>query len=221
MKIDHNIDGLLIPIVEYEIYKFKIIDSNNINELKIEKLDLKMCNNLKIEILYPAKINEKEEFKYNQYSKYYKDICESNLTLYDRKKEYNDNNMSICEKNCTYNGYLLDIKKSKCICNIKVEMPLISQIVINKEKLIYNFINIKKSLNIEIMKCYHILLSKNGLIKNIGSYIILSLLSINRINTLFFIYKEYKYKLLYSVIDNIIKEKEIKKICNESKEKKR
>ena len=60
--------------------------------------------------------------------------------------------MSLCEKNCKYNGYILDIKKSNCTCNIKVEMPLISEIIINKEKLIYNFVNIKNVLNLEIMK---------------------------------------------------------------------
>ena len=100
--------------------------------------------------------------------------------------------MSLCEKDCIYNGYILDIKKANCTCNIKIEMPLLSNttnIVINKEKLIYNFKNIKKSLNLEIMKCYNVLFTKDGLKSNIGNYIILSILLIHIVNNIFFIYK--------------------------------
>ena len=61
---------------------------------------------------------------------------------------------------------------------IKAETPLLSETVINKEKLIYNFMNIKNSLNLEIMKCYNKLFTKDGLKSNIGNYIILSILLI-------------------------------------------
>ena len=137
LKVDYFMDDLLIPIIEYEIY--------TINDNLTEKLDINICNDLKIDILYTANINIDEEFKYNPYDKYYNDICYE-ITLYDKKKEYNDNKMALCEKDCKYNGYILDIKKVKCTCNIKIEMPLLSDIVINKEKLIYNFKNIKNYL---------------------------------------------------------------------------
>ena len=91
-KIDYYEQGLLIPIVEYEIYNFKTI----------EKLDLNICSNNKIEILLPVNINEKEGYKYNPYSDYYNNICNTSTTdngtdiiLNDRKKDFINNNMSL------------------------------------------------------------------------------------------------------------------------------
>ena len=136
--------------------------------------------------------------------------------------------MSLCEKDCEYNGYIFDIKKANCTCNIKIEIPLMSNItniVINKEKLIYNFKNIKNSLNLEIMKCYNILFTKDGLKRNTGNYIILSILLINIVNNILFIFKGYKS--LNKIIDNFllkkqslcckIKEKTLKKIKKDKK----
>ncbi len=124
-------DDLIIPIVEYELYQIK----DNISEI----LDLNICNDIKIDILYNTNINSSEEFKYNPHDNYYNDICYiyatnygTDKTLYDRKKEFNDNKMSLCEKDCIYNGYILDIKKANCTCNIKLEMPLVSDIIIWK-----------------------------------------------------------------------------------------
>ena len=54
-----------------------------------------------MEILYPAIIDENNEFKYNPSSEYYNDICytyttenDTDITLTDRKNEYKENNMS-------------------------------------------------------------------------------------------------------------------------------
>ena len=124
--------------------------------------------------------------------------------------------MSLCEKDCKYNGYILDIKKVNCTCNIKLEMPLLSNIIINKEKLIYNFKNIKNSFNFEIMKCINILFTKDGIINNIGNYIISSILLLNIVNSILFIYKGYKY--LNETVDNIIIKKQ--SLCNENKKNK-
>ena len=129
-KIDKYEEGLLIPIVEYEVYDFK----------NKKQLDLNICNNIKIEILYPAIIDEDNEFKHNLSSEYYNDICyiyntenDTDITLADRKREFNDNNMSLCEVNCEYDGYDSDIKKSKCKCEIKINLRLISDIKNNIE----------------------------------------------------------------------------------------
>ena len=81
-----------MPIIEYEVYDLK----------NRKQLDLNICNNIKINILYPAIIDENNEFKYNPSSEYYNDICYiyttengTDITLTDRKNEYNENNMSI------------------------------------------------------------------------------------------------------------------------------
>ena len=85
-------------------------------------------------------------------------------------------------------------------------MSNITNIVINKEKLIYNFKNIKNSLNLEIMKCYNILFTKDGLKTNIGNYIILSILLINIVNNILFIFKGYTS--LFKIIDNFLLKKQ-------------
>ena len=97
-------------------------------------------------------------------------------------------------------------------------MPLISEIVLNKNDLLKS-LSLTKSLNVEVMKCFNIFFSKKGLIKNIGSYIILSILFVNIILAVLFHIKDYNI-LLYQ-IKKIIKTKTnnneiIKEIKNEN-----
>jgi hypothetical protein len=37
----------------------------------------------------------------------------------DRYKEFNNNNYSLCENECTYNGSDIEAKKPNCECGIK------------------------------------------------------------------------------------------------------
>ena len=94
--------------------------------------------------------------------------------------------MSLCEINCEYGGYNSEIKKSKCECQVKLNLLLISEIKINKDKLLNNFINIKNNTNIKIIKCFKELFSKDGLKKNIGNYSLLSIILINIISNIFY-----------------------------------
>ena len=122
----------------------------------------------------------------------------------DRKYEYNENNMSLCEINCEYDRYNSNTKKAKCECEIKSNMSLISEIIINKDKLLNNFINIKNSSNIKIMKCFKELFDEDRLKRNIGNYILLSVIVGNLICLITFIIKGFK--LLNIIIDkNIFK----------------
>ena len=91
-KVEQFLEGMLIPTIQYEIF----------HPFTKEKLDLNFDNN-KEKIIYiytSVNINESEEYKYNLKSSYYNDICESfpindiDLTLYERKNEYFQNNMS-------------------------------------------------------------------------------------------------------------------------------
>ena len=109
------------------------------------------------------------------------------------------------------------IKKSECECQIKINIRLISDIINNIE--LNNFVNIKNKTNIEIIKCYKLLFSKDGLKNNIGNYVILSIIICTIICLVSFINKGFK-SLLY-IIDKILlnkinisnkKNKSIKKI---------
>ena len=91
-KKDTYKEGLLIPIVEYEIYDIK----------EKRRLDLSVCKESKIELLLPCNIDENKVYKYNSSSDYYNDICFSSTTekgtdiiLSDRRNEFIDNNMSL------------------------------------------------------------------------------------------------------------------------------
>ena len=110
--------------------------------------------------------------------------------------------MSLCEKNCDYKGYDSEIKKAECECEIKINMPLMSEIVINKEKLMNNLVYIKNIINLKIMKCYKILFSINGLKNNIGSYILLSIIFI--IILIFFLFYIKEYKTLFDMINKVV-----------------
>ena len=133
---------------------------------------------MKIYINIPVNIDEKKLYKYNYSSEYYNDVCypyttenKTDIILEDRRNEYINNNLSLCEKNCKYTKYDYNKKKVLCECFIKIKMPIISEIEIKKNLLINNFIDIKNIMNLYIIKCYKQLFSKEGMIKNIGNYI--------------------------------------------------
>ena len=77
---------------------------------------------------------------------------------------------------------------------------MISEIILNRNVLLNNFKDIKSQLNLKLMKCYYKLLSKEGLKKNIGSYIQLTIIVIIRINYFIFICKGYN--LLVDLMNN-------------------
>jgi len=213
-KIEYYQEGLLIPIIEYEVY--------NIKEKKI--LNLTVCENETIQISISVDIDEEYLFKYNISSNYYNDICfpftteyKTDIILSDRRNEYINNNMSLCESNCEFTGYNFNKKEAICECNVKIKLPLISEIVINKNKLLNNFIKLEETTNIYTLKCLKLLFSKSGLIKNVGNYILLLILLLNIILLINFILKEYydylnKIKILVQIInENNKNDNDIKK----------
>ena len=202
-KIDIYEEGLLIPIIIYEVF----------HPLTLQKLDLRICENIKIGITIPVSIDEENLFKYNSSDDYYNDICYSyttengtDIVIKDRQNDYVDNNMSLCESNCEYTKYDSNTKKVLCECIPKNFLELISDIKNNKDKLLKNFINLKNSINLNIMKCYKKLFTKKGLIKNIGSYILLSIILIYILSVILFSLKGYK--LIYKTVNDLLKIKE-------------
>ena len=115
-KIDYYETGLLIPIIGYEIY----------HPIKKFQLDLNYCNDILVKLNIPVSIDENKLFKHDPNSEYYTDECYSYTTengtdiiLEDRKNEYKDNNLSLCEFNCIYKGYNENTKKALCECQTK------------------------------------------------------------------------------------------------------
>ena len=196
-KTEKYIKGILIPFIEYEIF----------NPNSKAKLNLDYCKleNINIDFYIPVSINETISFKYDPNGTYYNDICftyttefNTDIILYDRKIEFNNNYMSLCQKNCTYKGY--DSVKKKVLCNCEIQSRTSSEI--NKDQIIYKFLNIRKDYNIKVLQCYQLLFSKKGFIKNIGNYIILLIILINIFSALYVYIKEYE--LLCEQINEIL-----------------
>ena len=185
-KTEKYIKGILIPLIEYEIF----------NPNSKVKLNLEYCKleNINVDFYIPVSINENISFKYDPNGTYYNDICSTYTTefstdiiLYDRKIEFNNNSMSLCQTNCTYKGY--DYVKKRALCKCQIQSRSSSKI--NNEQIIYKFLNISKDYNIKVLKCYQVLFSKKGLIKNIGNYIILIIIIINLFSAIYVYIKEY------------------------------
>ena len=201
LKNDYYIPDFQIPIIDYQIY-----------DKQGNQLSLDSCSNTSIEYEIPVTINESEIYKYDPNSFYYNDFCypaESrngiDMTIYDRKNEYNDNNMSLCQTDCTFKGYNKETKKSICECSIMSNLPFDDIFNVDKDILLKNFINIKNIINIDVIKCYKLIFYEDGLLANYGSYIILSIILISIISSIILCIKGFN--LLKNKIQNIFQDK--------------
>ena len=199
LKIDVFEEGLLIPKIEYEVY----------NPITFQKLNLSVCADSKVDLAIPVSIDENDLCKHDSNCDFYNDICVTytsakgtDVSLDKRKKEFVENNMTLCEENCDFKTYDTENKKTLCSCQIKIELPLVSAIYFNKDELYSNFVNIKNVLNFNIMKCYKVLFTKKGIKKNIGAYIIIPIIFIHFISIVLFYTKGYS--ILKKKIDKII-----------------
>ena len=197
-KIEHNIPGILIPIISYEIY----------HPLNKTKLELDECKNILVNLEIPVDINSDDLIKYNPDSEYYTDECfpyttenGTDIIINDRIDEYNNNNMSLCEKNCEFNGYEENTKKAQCKCETKSKVDNISEISKSNDLLLEsNFEKENSKLNIVTMKCTYTLFSKNGIAKNIANYILSFIIILILICSILF------YKCGLHIFETYIKE---------------
>jgi len=126
-------------VMKYEVY----------NPYTLEKIDLSICNNMKIDTYKPFPLAEDdlEFFKnlndlgydlLNPNDSFYKDICvkyttesKTDILLTDRRNNYYKN-YEFCEEGCSYIEYDFIGEKVHCECLIKRSIYIISQ-VINKK----------------------------------------------------------------------------------------
>ena len=213
-KIDYYQPDSEIPIIRYEVFH---------PETK-KKLNLSYCKEELINFYIPVSIDEDNLFKYDPNNEYYTDICypytsenETDIIISDRQNEFNKNHLSLCENNCSYNGYDNINKKAKCECLFKSKELIVSEFINQSNNLSYNFINKNENSNMITMKCVSTLFTKDGLLKNIGSYILLFTFLLIIISAIFF-YK-FGFYLLEDDIKNIIELKKNKNLdINETKD---
>ena len=195
---------IFLKIIGYEIY----------HPMNKSKLDLSYCKEESIRLNIPVSIDEKNLFKYDPNSGYYTDNCFSytsengtDIILSDRRQEFTDKNLSLCENKCNFTGYNEEIKQSSCACIIKNKMILISEIIDNPNKLSNNLdSNIDSEPKIITMKCTKVLFSKDGLKNNISSYVLLFIIIFYLFSIIIFI--KCGYPFLKNDINLILKDKE-------------
>ena len=171
LKMDTFVEGKTGATSVYEI--FYPLE----NSITLVKLCLTVCEGEKISLSYSMELSDPE--LYDKKNPVYSDICAryslkngADATLREMQNDYLKNNKSLCEENCEYIGYDKIAKIYKCDCDMKENLPKISEIKNDKDKL-YNFDKIKKIANFEVLRCTNLISNKEGLIKNIGfiSYI--------------------------------------------------
>ena len=156
-------------------------------------------------------MKKKLAFKYDPKSEYYTDDCNpyttdngTDIILIDRQNEFVNNNMSLCENGCEFEKYDEEKQMAICKCEIKNKQILISEILNDTNTLNNNFTtNYSSSFK---MKCYHILFSKEGLEKNVESYILIFIIICFII--LGILFQKCGYPMLNSDMKQIIEFKE-------------
>ena len=202
-KIDISQESMKTLKVEYDVYA-KLFGKNLI------KLNLTICENSKISISIPIIINEHLD-KLNISSGYYNDICYTttsedgtDILLKDRQNEFIDKNKIVCQEDCDFSDYDYNTFVAKCSCKVKECSNSFADMNINKSKLFENFKNIKNIINFNFLVCYKNLFDKEGIINNIGSYLLIFIILFHIITIFIFRFKQFSS--LINIIKNIISE---------------
>ena len=201
-KIEHYIEGFKIPILEYSLFLYK--DNETL------KLDLDICDDVSIIYYIPILINDDELNQHNPDSDLYNDGCNTytsesgtDISLYDRKNNFNINNMSLCEKNCIFLRYETNNSRVACECKIKSDLSFFSNDT-NYNDLLTKLDNEKGKSNLGIISC-NVLGSKENIESNTGFYLLLFILIIFII--IFIIFYCKGYNSLKDKIDEVIHDK--------------
>ena len=217
LRIDIQQVGMTVGTFEYEVL-YPIEDDN------LKKLNLTVCKDVKIDIVIPLNISAENVEKYNKSSPYYNDICYisntddgTDISLNDRKQEYVNNNMSVCEDNCDFISYNTETQKAVCSCGIKTDVPFMDNVKFDKDVLMNGFTDISNIANTKLMTCYKTIFQKKLILKNIGCFIFATLIFLNLICFFLFLFKYYNklVQKINKVKNNIINcDKNIKNQSN-------
>ena len=198
-KIEVIQEGMKIPKVEFDVY-------SKINGKNLEKLNLTICEDIKILLWVPIIITESLD-KLNASSGYYNDICYpaksksgTDIILKDRRKEFIEENKTVCQDYCDFMEYDYINQRAKCSCKVKESKASLAEMKINKTTFFENFIDFKNVANIQLIKCYKVLLTKEGIIHNIAFFIVIPIMIFHLIAIILFYIKKKR------IIDNIIQD---------------
>ena len=226
LKVDIKQKEYKIPKIQYEIYY------PFFNKSRLNKLNLTICENIKIDYFIPIIINETLDM-INPKSGYFNDICytftsqnKTDVPLYQRKKEFIDKRLAVCEENCDFSYYYKILGKVVCSCQVKTNFNNnISANIIDLGKLWNSFIDKKYIEKLEILKCYKLIFSLKNYFQNYGNIFLLFIILLYFLCLIIFFchdfkaMKEFIYLIIYFRNAKIKIEKIINNILKEEKEK--
>ena len=207
LQIDNIVPSCHIPIIEYKIIGFNSEEPECFNNDK-DKI---------FEYQIPVKnINDNELYIYNMSDEYYTDECiphksihGTDISIYSRKKYFNEKFLSPCQLNCTYKGY--NKTESKFLCDCKPMNYFLSNYdiylmsVLNETNLLPIFDIEPRLTNFDLLKCYYLIASVGYILHNPGFYLLSLILLFLFIIIFLFIFKGYNS--LSQRIDEAIKMK--------------
>ena len=147
--------------------------------------------------------------KVNQSSNYYNHIYYTytsedgtDISLSDRKKDFVNNNLTVCEEDCDFTSYNYTTGKAICSCKVKVNSTTkIGDIIIDKDKLYKSFTNFKNIANINVLKCYKLIFELDAYKYNYANLIMISIILLFLVTFLIFICKGYyNLKKIFDII---------------------
>ena len=164
-------------IIEYQIKDTSYLDIGKITDLKQIGIDA---------------FNLEDNFFSNICYSYSDSNSNSDVVLSDRVSELYQN-FSICEKECDYSHFDLDNMYSSCNCIVKQEVSAEVKNGNFKTYLLDTFLE----SNFGVVKCYNLVFSFKGKLKNAGFWIILIMLILHIPIYIFYCIKGISYILEY------------------------
>ena len=182
LKVDIRREEISSTQVEYQVF----------NPINLDRLNLSLCNNIKINIYIPVELDE-EKYKlikllneqgydlFDSSNSFYNDICtpftsfnNTDVLLRDRKKNFFISNITLCEDNCQYKEFDIKTLKANCKCEVKTEVNS-GKAKFSPNIILENFYKFEKYSNMVIMKCYKLAFNLDKLKKNYGSFFMITL----------------------------------------------
>ena len=189
-KIDIAQEGMITSKVGYDVY-CKLFGKG------LVKLNLTACEDTKISLSIPIVITGSLD-KLNSSSDYYNDICYTttsedgtDITINDRKIEYAKGDKVVCQEDCDFTEYDYNTLKAKCLCKAKDSSSSLTDFNIDKTQLLKNIKDIKNIANFNFLICHKKLLCLEGIKKNVGSYILISIIFLHLVNIIIFYMKQF------------------------------
>ena len=162
----------------------------NVEELDIESS--KKFSNLGINVFNPS-------------DKFFNDLCHpydnpdnKDITLIDRRIDFYQN-VTFCQDGCTFTGINYTLQIANCLCNTSYLQGENNVIYDKKESEKVNFKSITKSFvenlfsfNIEVVKCYNLVIDPKILIQNYGFYSLFIMLLLQVVFHIIYLVKKLK-----------------------------